>query len=87
MRLKKPRFWWAPDGNLDLLTPGDVARLQAVPRLVALSACQSGRGRPLPGTGLLGLARAWLMAGSEGVIASYWPTPDDSGNLFLSFYA
>jgi CHAT domain-containing protein len=32
------------------------------------------------------LTRAWLAAGASAVVASRWPTPDDSGELFLSFY-
>src|SRR5262249_45076869 len=74
------------DGTPDLLTSSEIVHLTAAPRLVALSACQSGRGKSLPATGLLGLARSWLIAGSDAVIASYWPTPDDSGQLFLTFY-
>jgi CHAT domain-containing protein len=35
---------------------------------------------------LLGLSRAWLAAGAEAVVASLWPTPDDNGRLFVSFY-
>lgn len=74
-------------GAPDLLTSGEIARFPSAPRLVALSACQSGRGRSLPGTGLTGIARSWLLAGSEAVVASFWPTPDDSGQLFLAFYS
>jgi CHAT domain-containing protein len=34
----------------------------------------------------MGLTRACQAAGAEAVVASHWPTPDDSGALFLSFY-
>ena len=54
--------------------------------LVVLSGCASAAGASLPGTGLLGLTRAWLAAGASHVVASHWATPDDSGALFLSFY-
>jgi CHAT domain-containing protein len=34
----------------------------------------------------MGLTRAWLAAGADAVAASLWPTADDTGELFLSFY-
>jgi CHAT domain-containing protein len=40
----------------------------------------------LPGEGISGLSRAWLVAGARSVVASLWPTPDDTGQLFRSFY-
>jgi CHAT domain-containing protein len=76
------------DGMLELLQPKDLrGRMGVSPaNLVVLSGCASGRAQALPGAGLLGLTRAWLGAGAHGVIASQWPTPDDSGELFVSFY-
>jgi CHAT domain-containing protein/tetratricopeptide (TPR) repeat protein len=41
----------------------------------------------LPGEGIPGLSRAWLAAGARAVAASLWPTPDDTGQLFRSFYS
>ncbi len=41
----------------------------------------------LPGEGIPGLSRAWLAAGARAVAASLWPTPDDTGELFRSFYS
>jgi len=55
--------------------------------VVVLSGCHSSTGDVLPGTGLLGLTRAWLTAGASTVVASQWPTPDDSGPLFDTFYS
>jgi CHAT domain-containing protein len=54
--------------------------------LVVLSGCHSGAGAVLPGTGLLGLTRAWLTAGAQSVLASRWATPDEEGDLFYAFY-
>ena len=54
--------------------------------LVVLSGCHSAQGAQLPGTGLLGLTRAWLMAGANSVIGSNWATPDESGALFAALY-
>lgn len=72
------------------------------PALVVLSGCASGRPEtpaPIfssfalpPASGQnsqpssLGLARAWLAAGASAVVVSLWPTPDDTGEMFLSFY-
>lgn len=74
------------DGRMDLLSATEIARqFPAIP-LVVMSGCSSGKAQALPGAGLMGLTRAWLLAGSRSVVASYWPVPDDSGNLFRSFY-
>jgi CHAT domain-containing protein len=35
---------------------------------------------------LLGLTRAWLMAGAHSVIGSSWATTDESGALFGALY-
>lgn len=75
-----------PDGAPELLTPADVAAMRAPLDLVVLSGCNSGRGPALPGDGLQGFTRAWMIAGAREVIAAQWPTPDDDGRLFLSFY-
>lgn len=63
-----------------------IRRLQVPGALVVLSGCSTGAGEILRGAGLMGLTRAWLLAGARGVIASHWPTPDDSGEFFVSFY-
>lgn len=76
-----------PDGRSEGLLPAAIRGLGPAPALVVLSGCQSGRGPALPGAGLLGLSRAWLAAGARTVIASLWPTPDDSGQLFVRFYS
>jgi len=75
-----------PSGHLDLLRPADISALHGQADLVVLSGCSSGVAESLPGTGLLGLTRAWLAAGAGAVIASAWPTPDDSGQFFVAVY-
>ncbi|MCC6392457.1 MAG: CHAT domain-containing protein [Bryobacterales bacterium] len=74
------------DGEVKVLTGADVAVLSPAPVLVTLSGCGSGRGRLAPGSGLLGLTRAWLMAGTRSVTASLWPVVDDTGGLFEAYY-
>jgi CHAT domain-containing protein len=75
-----------PSGEPDVLNPSDIVFLSGSPRLVVMSGCASGFGEAIPGEGLMGLTRAWLINGSEAVAASYWPTTDDQGEIFLSFY-
>ena len=74
-------------GQAELLTREDVANLDAPGSLVVMSGCSSGAAGAVAGAGILGLSRAWLMAGASTVVGSLWPTPDDSGKLFQRFYA
>ena len=76
----------APDGSPELLSTSDVAHLKLNESLVVLSGCHSQVGSAVPGSGLIGLVRAWLMSGAAAVIASLWPTTDDRGVIFESFY-
>jgi len=76
----------SPAGEAELLTPLQIVHWRRSPSLVVLSGCSSAQGEALPGAGLMGLTRAWLAAGADTVVASRWPTPDDSGEMFLSFY-
>jgi CHAT domain-containing protein len=80
-------FSLTKDNMPELLTPEAIATLRVPGSLVILSGCSSEQGRILPGAGLIGLSRAWLLAGAAGVVVSAWPTPDDSGNFFSSFYS
>ena len=73
-------------GAPELVAPEQIAGWNVDAGVVVLSGCHSSTGDVLPGTGLLGLTRAWLTAGARSVVASQWPTPDDSGPLFDTFY-
>lgn len=75
------------DNIPELLTRQAVATYRVPGTLVVLSGCSSEQGRTLPGAGLIGLSRAWLLAGAEAVVVSAWPTADDSGAFFSSFYS
>jgi CHAT domain-containing protein len=76
-----------PSGVPELLTKEAIARFHVPGALVVLSGCASQQGEIVPGAGLIGLGRAWLLAGAAAVIVSAWPTPDDSGEFFSDFYS
>lgn len=76
----------SPGGETEFLSPEEIKRWRVSARLVVLSGCSSGIAQALPGTGLMGMTRAWLAAGAGAVASSRWPTPDDSGSLFISLY-
>ncbi len=71
----------------ELLTPEEIATFRVPGSLVILSGCSSQKAQVLPSAGLMGLSRAWLLAGAAAVVVSAWPTPDDSGKFFSAFYS
>jgi CHAT domain-containing protein/tetratricopeptide (TPR) repeat protein len=65
----------------------DILSLKLSSKLVVLSACETSRGRLLPGEGVLGPAQAFLQAGSAAVLASYWRVDDQITSAFMQrFY-
>jgi len=73
-------------GREELLGPEEIGGWNADAGLVVLSGCNSSAAAARPGAGLMGLTRAWLMAGARAVVASEWATPDDVGVFFRRFY-
>jgi CHAT domain-containing protein len=54
---------------------------------VVLSSCSTARGRVVSGEGIIGLARAFHVAGAKTLIASQWEVPDHSAaDLMTAFY-
>jgi CHAT domain-containing protein/Tfp pilus assembly protein PilF len=73
------------DGFLRL---DEVTRLRLNADLVVLSACETGKGRLSAGEGVTGLARAFLYAGSRGVVCSLWSVDDrETAHLMAQLYA
>jgi CHAT domain-containing protein len=75
-----------PEGGI--LTAREVAALDlGGVELATLSACETGLGATAGGEGLLGLQRAFQVAGARGVVASLWKVPDaDTRRLMALFY-
>jgi CHAT domain-containing protein/tetratricopeptide (TPR) repeat protein len=66
----------------------DILGLKLNSSLVVLSACDTSRGRLLPGEGVLGPAQAFLQSGAASVLASYWKVDDQATSGFMQrFYS
>jgi CHAT domain-containing protein len=65
------------------LTVYDLERLTSTPRLMILSACDSGLSAVRPGDELMGLAAAFLTLGTRSIVASLIAAPDNETRLLM----
>ena len=77
--------WESVDSSSVLLYPEEVEKLDISPALVVLSSCDSGRGE-VKADGILGMARAFILAGDQAVLTTLWRVPDESACMFMQFF-
>ena len=69
------------------LTATEIGKMNIVADLVVLSACNSGNGEYYNGEGLLGIGRAFILAGAKAVVVSLWPVDSiTTKDLMVRFY-
>lgn len=77
----------ATDQDDGYLSASEVESLKISAALTVLSACNTGNGRVIAGEGVLGLARSFLIAGSQAALVSLWPVEEESTTYFMiDFY-
>jgi len=69
--------------NDGYLTIPDIAALDLNARIVVLSACETGLAEPRLGEGMVGMVRAFMVAGAGKVGVSLWKIDDTSTTLFM----
>lgn len=69
------------------LTASEAEKLKLGTELTVLSACNTGSGEYYTGEGVMGMGRAFLVAGSRSVLVSLWPVESKATEaLMVSFY-
>lgn len=89
-RPERPEFSYLELGSGQKLYASDLVSVDLTSaRVVTLSACESGRGDFSRASEMVGLPRAFLLAGAQAVFATLWPVEDHPGiaSLMERFYA
>lgn len=68
------------------LTVREIYSLNLSTDMVVLSACNTALGREVRGEGVVGLARAFLYAGSSRVVATLWKVDDEATSEFMHLF-
>jgi tetratricopeptide (TPR) repeat protein len=69
-------------GGVDLVSARRIAARRLKARLVILSACDTAAGEVRRHEGVLSLARTFLSAGADAVLATLWPVDDEMSSRF-----
>ena len=74
-------------GEDGFLTSSEVLALKLSADLAVLSACKTGTGELVTGEGVMGMSRAFLVAGSRAVVVSLWSVESKATEqLMVAFY-
>jgi CHAT domain-containing protein/tetratricopeptide (TPR) repeat protein len=86
--LEEPALVMAEESGQDcFLTASEAQALDLDADLAVLSACNTGSGKYFTGEGVMGMSRAFLLAGSRSVLVSLWSVPSEETVLIMiSFY-
>ena len=82
----KTSFRGSPADTKDvLLFPSEVENLTITPAVVVLSSCDSARGT-VRADGIMGMGRAFFIAGAQSILCTLWKVPDESAGVFMQFF-
>ena len=73
------------DTEKGVLTARKVTELDIPADLVCLSACQTGLGK-ISGDGMIGLSRAFMIAGARAVLVSQWSVSDAATRILMTTF-
>ena len=76
----------AEAGDDGFLSVSEIFALDLDCEQVTLSACSSALGEQIDGEGLVGLTRAFMYAGTRGVVAALWDIPGRGAADFMADY-
>jgi len=79
-------FSLGADGRLEMLSTSAVQALQVPGSVVVMTGCSTAPNDVNTGLGLVGLVRAWTVAGASAVVATEWAVADNAGSSLLSSF-